>query len=139
MNEPLPRNPASGLGDASYRQQLLERIESLLSVLEVAHNRLRMHADRPGAVSARQRQTLKSLAGTIQICHRARRALEREQAWEDGLGDDAPFLGPEAAAASSFAEYLRFRDLGPLTRAELEQADVDSISERLGQEEAGEA
>ena len=49
--------------------------------------------------------------------------------------DDAPVLGPEAAAASSFAEYLHFRDLGPLSREEAAGADLDAICERFGSED----
>ncbi|MBL7009207.1 MAG: hypothetical protein ISR76_09425 [Planctomycetes bacterium] len=124
------------MGDSGYRQQLLDRVESLLSVLEVAQRRLLAHAGRPGTDPLKQRRTLKSLEGTIQICRRARLALLREEDWAQALRDDAPVLGPAAAAASSFGEYMRFRELGPMTREEVANADLDAICERLSQEGA---
>ncbi len=136
MTDPHPRNPAGTRGDASYRAQLLQRVESLLSVLEVAHSRLEAHLARPGADPERQQKTLDSLAGTIRICQRARRALRREVDWEAARLDDAPVLGPAATAASSFAEYLRFRELGPLTSDEVATADIDALCERFAGEEA---
>jgi hypothetical protein len=130
MHEPLPPNPAGMFGDAAYRKQLLARVESLLSVLEIAERRLRAHEGAPGSDPERQERTIRSLSGTIRICRRARRALMREDDWEESEAPRAA-LGPEAKAASSFAEYLRFRQLGPITHEELAAADLEAICRRL--------
>lgn len=141
MHEPHPRFPAGRLADAAYRRALLERVEALLSVLEVAQRRLVACLDQPGTDPCRQRRTLRSLEGTISVCRRARGALQREERWaRDGSAPGAAGApaGPEALAASSFAEYLRFRELGPLTQEELREVDLDAICDRLAREDPGE-
>ncbi|RMH04878.1 MAG: hypothetical protein D6702_02010 [Planctomycetota bacterium] len=122
MTDPLSSNPRDRLGGQERRQHLLQRIESLLSVLLIARRRLQARGSRAGADPIRTSRTLRSLDGTIGICRRARRAL---------LADRPPDLGPAAADAASWDEFLRFRALGPLTRDEIAEVDIDQLCRRL--------
>ncbi len=141
MYDPLPSVPAHQLADPAFRRKLLNKVEALISVLEVARSRVEDNLEGNGTEAARLRKVMVNLEHTLSVCHRARRILLQ-------AGDTnaiVPHAGNQMqlkmtfrdyVEVMSFAEYCRFRTLGPVTPSEIRQTDLEVLCDLLIQGEA---
>ncbi|MEW6073435.1 MAG: hypothetical protein AB1726_12705 [Planctomycetota bacterium] len=133
----------SHLDSPEYRMRLKRKLNTLIAVLEVACAKVRRSLNHPEADTERLQRIHKNLKDTLQVCLRAKRALDRCEALPQGLPssltrDLAPAPQPEGEARgsrsiemSSPEEEERFRRLGPLDPAEIRTVDLDDLCRRL--------
>ena len=141
MQDPIPSVPAHRLTDPAYRRELLNKVESLLSVLEIARTKVQHRIERKGGDSERLRKVLHNLDGTVDVCRRARSILINA---DDGSQLPVPFRQRfdkpmnyrQYLEVASFAEYCRFRELGPISRQEIFDTDLEALCEALVGEDA---
>jgi hypothetical protein len=138
----------SHLESPVYRERLLRKLNCLIAVLEVACAKVRQSLALPEADAERLRRIQKNLQDTLEVCQRARRALEqREQlpaelSTQLGLVTESHALAaagsrPRAerprvpSEVSSAEEAERFRQLGPIRAAELGGIDFEALARML--------
>lgn len=126
------------------RRELLDKVETLIPVLELAHRKVLRNLAAPGADRRRLDRVRRNLEGTLLICRRARRVL-REDLGLVGTGGtaktggavgespatDRPMSLGEYLECGSVGEYRRLRRLGPIRREDLLQVDLDNLCRRL--------
>jgi len=140
MEQPRPI-PSDG---PERRKELLEKVESLISVLDLAHKKVLRNLAAPGADRRRLEQVRRNLEGTLLVCQRARRVLQEQVTAEGGTGGAVAPAGGDAAAATdqpmtlgeylecgTVGEYQRLRCLGPIRREEISRVVLDSLCRRL--------
>ena len=138
----------SHLESPAYRERLMRKLNCLIAVLEVACAKVRQSLSQPEADSDRLLRIQKNLQETLDVCQRARRALEqREQlpaelSTQLGLVSESRALTtsgsrPRAerprvpSEVSSAQEAARFRELGPIRAADLGSIDFDALARML--------
>jgi hypothetical protein len=67
------------LGSPEYRERLMRKLNCLIAVLEVATAKVRKSMNGPSADSERLARICSNLQSTLEVCLRARTALERRQ------------------------------------------------------------
>lgn len=137
----------SHLDSPEYRRKLLRKLNTLIAVLEVACAKVRRSLAGPDPDIARLTRIQSNLKETLQVCMRAKQALERcEQA---GAGANEPAreavvpvhlpakpVPPEAATTSqgelcSRDEQRKFQRLGPIDLREVRACDLDVLCRKL--------
>lgn len=141
----------SNLDSPEYRERLMRKLNCLIAVLEVAKAKVRRALAGPAPDVERLTRIKKNLKDTLDVCVRARTALERKGQLPQGLSVDlAKAVDPDAIGADvlraakrseslrgaqvemgSKAELQRFRDLGKIQDDELEEVDLDDLTRRL--------
>lgn len=133
----------SHLESPEYRARLMRKLNCLIAVLEVACTKVRRSLSGPEPDVDRLMRIHKNLRETLEVCQRAKKALERREALPEGLPENlsgvigADFIGrPERRAARnpeliSEAEARKFRELGPIEADELEDVDFDDLARQL--------
>jgi hypothetical protein len=143
----------SNLESPAYRQRLMRKINCLIAVLEVACAKVRRSMDGPNPDLVRLQRIQRNLTETLDVCKRAKSALERREKLPadlpsqlaeisslDSLGEAAAEGSARAAEKvrrgaqvefGSSDEQQRFRSLGPIRRRELAGLDLDELSRRL--------
>ncbi len=139
MSDPFSSPPESRLADPRYRAELLSKVEALLSVMEAARGKVLRNLEAPGGATERLRRILGNLERTLEVCRRARATLLHAERTRKSLpapprrssamGPDQ--MSPREYAELTFSEYRRFKDMGPITREELENVDLDSLCWRF--------
>lgn len=144
----------SNLDSAEYRERLMRKLNTLIAVLEVANAKVRRSLAGPAPDLERLNRIKKNLADTLEVCQRAKAALERRGNLPQGLSADlaravnpdlidaAKLAGPtddllprpprgRQVEMSSADEARRFEGLSAIARTELDEVDLDELARRL--------
>lgn len=126
----------------------MRKLNALIAVLEVATAKVRKSLSGSQPDTERLTKIQANLASTLEVCQRARRALERREALPEGLPENLaavvkvsrPAELPPGADAEmlSAAEKSRFEKLGPISDRDLQSVDMNEL-ERLLQADGGDA
>ena len=142
----------SDLDSPEYRERLMRKLNCLIAVLEVAKAKVRRSLAGPAPDVDRLTRIKKNLKETLDVCVRARSALERKGSLPKGLSVDlakavdpdaigadalraavkrnAPQRGPQVEMGSK-EELERFKELGKISADELSGVDFDELTRRL--------
>lgn len=151
MSEPTDDQQFSkaDLESPAYRQRLMRKLNCLIAVLEVACAKVRRSLDGPGADIERLERIKKNLTETLEVCRKAKNALERRERLPDNLpvqlqevanfqmeeGGQRPFeLRARRGAMvemTSADEFQRFQQRGPIGRDEVRTIDFDALARAL--------
>jgi len=135
----------SHLASPEYRKRLTRKLNTLIAVLEVACAKVQRSLSGPDADVDRLSRIHKNLNDTLQVCIRARKALEHSEALPGCLSEDLrSFVGEAGLAAgaeacprgrevelSSDEEAERFAAMGPIDRREIRACDLELLCEEL--------
>jgi len=138
----------SHLDSPEYRKRLLRKLNTLIAVLEVACAKVRRSLSGPDPDVDRLKRIQKNLKDTLQVCIRAKTALERCEKLPADLSDSlsqvtadhglnlpgreipVPPRGAEVEMSSN-AEKAKFDELGPIDQTEVRACDLDSLCRQL--------
>ena len=139
----------SNLQSPAYRKRLLRKLNTLIAVLDVACSKVRRSLNGSDPDVERLTRIHKNLKDTLEVCRRAKRALEQRQALpaelppilgEAALKHGFTVSGAEALGApkrgtavemSSEEEQQKFDGLGPILSEEIRAADLDDLCRKL--------
>jgi hypothetical protein len=140
----------ASLNSPEYRERLMRKLNCLIAVLEVATAKVRKSLDMPCADTERLVRIRSNLESTLEVCMRARAALERRESLPQALPANlAQVVGdaeveppqPESAgkkrsnpARDEFTttdERRKFRRLPPIDRRLLASCDIEELSRLL--------
>lgn len=136
----------SDLDSPEYRERLMRKLNCLIAVLEVANAKVDRSLAGPEPDVERLSRIKSNLTSTLEVCRRARRALERREALPEGLPENLaavvrragdlkrlPKRLPAGATAemASDTERRRFELMGRITQQELRTVDLDELAAKL--------
>lgn len=142
----------ANLESPEYRERLMRKLNCLIAVLEVATAKVKKSLDGPAADVERLARIRTNLQSTLDVCLRARAALERREALPRDLPenltrvmDDMPKIEPSNAAPTapknlprgarvelrSQEERRKFQRLGSIDRRTIALVDFEDLSRRL--------
>ena len=146
----------TNLESAEYRERLMRKLNCLIALLEVAMARVRKSLAGPEPDTDRLNRIRTNLQSTLEVCVRARTALERREALPkdlpatladvsktsslDGMpADDGtsfrarPRKLPMGSQIemSSREEHRKFEKLGKISAKEVEAVDFEALSRQL--------
>jgi hypothetical protein len=135
----------SHLDSPEYRKRLLRKLNTLIAVLEVACAKVRRSLAGPDPDVERLTRIQNNLKETLQVCLRAKRALERceqKPAELPGRPEPVPAQLPPAQASQSAEvgklgelvskdEMRKFQRLGPIDLREVRACDLDILCQKL--------
>jgi hypothetical protein len=140
----------SNLESAEYRQRLSRKLNCLIAVLEVAITKVRHSLGGPDPDLERLERIQKNLNGTLDVCRRARTALDRHEDLPSDLSESlAKVVGKDevrrlpvgdeprrgmAVEMSSAEELERFRSLEPIDRSSVQRVDFEELAKLLQRE-----
>ena len=145
------------LESPAYRQRLMRKLNCLIALLEVAMARVQKSLAGPEPDVDRLTRIRTNLESTLEVCVRARTALERREALPKDLPatladvskkctldavsqtDPRDALRPRRRALpdgahvemSSRDEHLKFERLGSIRESELQGVDFEALSRQL--------
>ena len=90
----------SYLNSPEYRERLMRKLNTLIAVLEVAAAKVHRTLQAPGADQPKLTRIRKNLQDTLDICTRARTALEQRGHLSHGLASDLSKVSPELAQSA---------------------------------------
>lgn len=154
-------DPEKSLESAEYRSSLLRKLNCLISVVEVALAKVRVNLQTPGSDAERLTRIRLNLENTLNVCRRAKLALERKEPLPAGLPGDIstltaqvkqtppkerkpspePKIGPDGRPEmgyrdyvefSSLEEYRKFKDRPAIKAEEVKAVDFDELAKKLG-------
>lgn len=148
MSQPDEPFSESHLESPEYRERLLRKLNCLIAVLEVATAKVRKSLAGPDADTERLTRIRTNLQSTLDVCLRARAALERREALPKEVvsnlvqvvGESAPIkaLSPKEKRdhalrleTGSEREREKFAKLGPIDPRHIRLVDFDMLSKRL--------
>jgi len=141
----------SNLDSPEYRERLMRKLNCLIAVLEVAKAKVRRSMAGPAPDVERLTRIKGNLKDTLDVCLRARSALERKGQLPKGLSEDlAKAVNPDAIGADAIravqepasprgaqvemesqAELEHFQQLGSIGADELASVDLDDLTRKL--------
>lgn len=138
----------ANLASPEYRDRLMRKLNCLIAVLEVATAKVRKNMAGCPKDSERLARISANLQSTLEVCIRARLALQRRQAVSQmpPRAPVTPELPPAASAPSGApengarrngsdlstkAEMRKFAHLPPIDPAAISDCDLDDLSKRL--------
>jgi hypothetical protein len=139
----------SHLDSPEYRKRLMRKLNTLIAVLEVACAKVRRSLAGPDPDVERLNRIHKNLQDTLQVCMRAKGALERSEQLPEELpsqltqvanardgevelsAGDLGRPGGRVVEMSSLEEAERFQRLGPISAKEICSVDLDDLCQRL--------
>jgi hypothetical protein len=133
----------SNLASPEYRERLMRKLNCLTAVLEVALAKVRRSMAGQDPDVERLTRIQKNLSDTLEVCRRARRALERQAELPADLASSlASVVGERTGAVPaapraggeprrSAEEAARFRALGPIDPRAVRHVDLDELARRL--------
>jgi len=143
----------SHLNSPAYRERLMRKLNTLIAVLEVATAKVRRSMDAPGADLKKLGRIRTNLQATLEVCSRARTALENRGRLTPGLAEDLSKVSPELAHSaralhdpgprvapqsaerpgewSSTAEAKRLAGLPRIQPEEVWTCDIDMLAKLL--------
>jgi len=137
------------LESPAYRQRLMRKLNCLIAVLEVACAKVRRSLDGPDPDVERLERIKKNLTETLDVCRKAKSALERRERLPDDLpvqlkdlsnidaeeGGERPFETRDYRGAmvemTSSDELERFQRMGPIADDEIISTDFDALARQL--------
>jgi len=137
------------LDSPEYRERLMRKLNCLIAVLEVATAKVKRTLAEPAADTERLTRICANLQSTLEVCQRARTALERRQPMSQPLADGVARIVRKGAAKGagrkrriarrskrtgderSAAEKRRFAALGSIEPRMVESCDLDDLARRL--------
>lgn len=143
-----PKEPFqdSNLESPEYRERLMRKLNTLIAVLEVASAKVDRSINAPAADIERLSKIRTNLTSTLEVCRRARRALQRRESLPEGLPENLaevvrtagehrilPKRLPAGAGAemTSPDEQRRFERMGVITSKERKEVDFDDLAKKL--------
>ena len=139
----------ANLDSPEYRERLMRKLNCLIAVLEVATAKVKKSLDMPSADTERLVRIRSNLQSTLDVCLRARAALEKRESLPKELPanlaqvvDDADVAprahAPETARAvgartefTSPEERRKFKRLAPIDKRMLAACDLEELTRRL--------
>jgi hypothetical protein len=139
----------ANLNSPEYRERLMRKLNCLIAVLEVATAKVKKSLDTPSADTERLVRIRSNLQSTLDVCLRARAALERRESLPKELPanlaqvvDDGEVVhAPKPAAKkrvtgarvefTSADERRKFRHLPPIDKRMLAACDLEELTRRL--------
>ena len=155
MSDDPDRTPfsESNLDSPEYRERLLRKLNTLIAVLEVATAKVRRSLQGPSPDIAKLTRIQKNLQDTLQVCLRARTALQQRGKLSPDLTKDLSRVNPDLAQSArllhgiktpdadqkrgmhvemtSARELERFQKLGKIANDEILDCDLDELARRL--------
>ena len=133
------------LDSPEYRERLTRKLNTLIALLEVAMARVRRSLKCPEPDVERLTKIRSNLQSTLDVCLRARTAIERQEPLPNDLPDSLSSVSRPAAAAASPSvqdlgtvmdertpqEQQKFEALGEISEAELRSVDLDELARKL--------
>ena len=127
------------LDSSEYRARLLTKLNCLVAVLEVAIAKISRSMDLPGANQERLLKIRSNLENTLSICKRAKHTLESGAPRTSGSRAIATASAAERrkmtfrdyVELSSIDEYKKFKQLPPISSADVDGADIDRLISKL--------
>lgn len=146
-----PKEPfrESHLEDPEYRERLMRKLNCLIAVLEVANAKVKRSLSRPDPDVERLMRIRTNLTSTLEVCRRAKRALERRESLPEGLPENLAEVVRRAGQPakikrrkrrlpkganiemSSPEEYKRFEDMGRIDTEQIAAVDFDELARKL--------
>ena len=145
-DEPQQPFKESDLDSPEYRERLMRKLNCLIAVLEVANAKVDRSLAGPEPDLERLQRIKTNLTSTLEVCRRARKALERREALPEGLPENLAAVVrrasemkrlPKRLPAGSSAEMAtdserkRFEMMGRITQTELRSVDFDALAAKL--------
>jgi len=138
----------SHLESPEHRERLLRKLNCLIAVLEVATAKVRKSLAGPDADTERLTRIRTNLQSTLDVCLRARSALERREALPKELASNLVKVVGEAPPVKALTskqrrdhalrmetgsdkEREKFARLGPIDPRHVKLVDFDMLSKRL--------
>jgi DNA repair ATPase RecN len=126
----------------------MRKLNCLIAVLEVANAKVRRSLEGPASDPQRLEKIRDNLSSTLEVCRRARRALDRREALPSDLPQnlaqvvrqtdiahqarrDAKLPEGSRYEMSSAEEHARFQAMGSISEDEIGSCDLDELSRRL--------
>jgi len=154
MSDQSDQEPFSegNLNSSEYRERLTRKLNCLIALLEVAMARVRRSLNGPDPDVERLTKIRANLKSTLDVCLRARTALERHEPLPEDLPssltqvanvqpstETEDMVPPPAASLprgaehelSSEAEKLKFQRMGKIAPKELDDVDFDDLERKL--------
>lgn len=147
-----PKEPfnESHLNSVEYRERLMRKLNCLIAVLEVANAKVKRSLTGPDPDLERLQKIQKNLMSTLEVCRRARKALENRESLPEGLPENLaavvrntkdgksmvrksnPRL-PDGARVemSNPAEHARFEKMGKISETEISKCDLDELTNKF--------
>lgn len=148
--EPFHQNH---LESPEYRERLMRKLNCLIAVLEVATAKVKKSLNTPSGDVERLARIKSNLQNTLDVCLRARIALERREALPKELPENLTQVIADSAALDagevqrekpaekstrrlrgrerSPSECARFAKFGPLERKAIRLVNLDELSRKL--------
>ena len=137
-DQPFDEN---NLESPEYRERLMGKLNALIAVLQVATAKVRKSLGGPAPDTERLTKIQVNLTNTLEVCQRARRALERREALPEGLPENLTAvirfssrseLPPGAnTEMSSLEERARFEKLGRISKNDLQSVNMEDLERKL--------
>jgi len=141
----------SDLSSTEYRERLTRKLNCLIALLEVAMARVRRSLAGPDPDVERLTKIRSNLQSTLDVCLRARTALERHEALPADLPESLSQVArPQSPATkralqphssrlpagsrhelSSLEEIRKFQRMGKVTEQEIKAVDLDDLTRKL--------
>lgn len=139
----------TNLNSPEYRERLMRKLNCLIAVLEVATAKVKKSLAEPSADTERLTRIRTNLQSTLDVCVRARAALERREALPRELPEnlsqvieetkvlEARKAEPKARPVakrpvpSQREDHRKFETLGAIPKAELGKVDLDELARKL--------
>src|SRR5262245_29031262 len=127
------------LDSPEYRKRLLRKLNTLIAVLEVACAKVRRSLAGPDPDIERLTRIQNNLKETLQVCLRAKRALENAEQNPEAKNAPPPQLPAPSTPAvdalmdelSNHDEQRKFQRLGPIDLREVRACDLDFLCQKL--------
>jgi len=122
------------LASPEYRERLMRKLNCLIAVLEVATAKVRKNMAGAPQESERLARISANLQSTLEVCIRARLALQRREAATPmlpaaGAGENG--ARKNGSDLSTSAEKRKFAKLPPIDRSAISDCDFDELAKRL--------
>jgi hypothetical protein len=156
MNHDQPREEPfseANLDSPEYRERLMRKLNCLIAVLEVATAKVRKSLAAPAGDTERLSRIKTNLQSTLDVCLRARAALERREALPVDLPEnlsqvireakdtsvsrsgaakaESPAVRRSRVEMQSSAEAAKFARLGPIDPRMVAGCDLEQLSREL--------
>ncbi len=139
----------ASLDSPEYRERLIRKLNCLIAVLEVATAKVRKTLATSTGDTERLVRIRTNLQSTLDVCLRARAALERREALPKELpanltqviqettkarGDETPEQASNEkrrSDARTGSEMRKFERMGPIDRRLVESCDIEELTRKL--------
>lgn len=144
QDQPQPSSD-NNLDSAEYRERLRRKLSCLIAVLEVANAKVKQSLAGPAPDVERLTRIQRNLQDTMDVCLRARNALDKRGVLPSGLSDDLaravnpslaarlPASAPQLESRREFSahEQHKFARLPKIDSAMIKTCDLDELSQML--------